>query len=83
MVHNVYVRRGASGRHYIGMTSDLERRLHQHQSGQTHTTRRLGGGLQLLASRAFATREEAAAIEKKLKRWKDPAKAQAFLNSDQ
>ena len=73
--------RGASGRHYIGMTSDLTCRLEQHRNGQTHTTKRLGGDLQLVASKAYATREDAAAIEKMLKSWKNPVKAQGFLNS--
>ncbi|MSU46651.1 MAG: GIY-YIG nuclease family protein [Lacunisphaera sp.] len=83
MVHYVHMLRGASGRHYIGMTSDLARRIEQHLNGHTHTTKRLGGGLQLVASKAFDTRAEAAAIEKKLKGWKNPAKDQAFLKSDQ
>ena len=73
--------RGDSGRHYIGMTSDLGCRLEQHRNGQTHTTKRLGGDLQLVASKAYATRDEAAKIEKMLKSWKNPIKAQAFLSS--
>ena len=64
------------------MTSDLPRRFAQHRRGHTHTTRRLGGELELLASRAYATRSEAAAVERKLKAWKNPLKARAFLDSD-
>jgi putative endonuclease len=75
----VYLLRGDSGRHYIGMTSDLERRLTQHRQGHTYTTWRLGGDLQLLASKVCATRQEAAAIERRLKAWKNPAKVRAFL----
>ena len=77
----VYILRGANGRHYIGMTGDLDRRLEQHLSGQTHTTRRLGGGIQLIASKRFETREEAAEAERRLKSWKNPAKAVLFLRS--
>jgi predicted GIY-YIG superfamily endonuclease len=62
-VHYVYLLRGGSGRHYIGMTSDLARRVEQHRRGQTHTTKRLGGELQLVADKAYESREEAAAIE--------------------
>ena len=73
--------KGGNGRHYIGMTSDLVRRLAQHDNGQTHTTRRLGGALQVVASKMYGTRAEAAEIERMLKRWKNPAKAAAFLQS--
>lgn len=76
----VYVLRGASGRHYIGQTNDLAVRLAQHRAGQTHTTRRLGGALELVANREFPTREEALQAERMLKRWKNPAKAMAFLS---
>ena len=38
----VYILRGSSGRHYIGSTVNLERRLSEHRSGGTHTTQRLG-----------------------------------------
>ena len=75
----VYVLKGASGRHYIGQTNDLDVRLGQHSAGQTYTTRRLGGSLELIASREFSTREEALRVERMLKRWKNPAKTIAFL----
>jgi predicted GIY-YIG superfamily endonuclease len=55
----VYLLRGTTGRHYLGSTGDLEARLAQHQRGHTHTTKRLGRPLTLVAARSFATREEA------------------------
>ena len=79
-IYHVYLLQGGSGRNYIGMTSNLERRLAQHREGHTYTTRRLGGDLQLLASKDYATRREAAAAERKLKAWKNPAKVLAFLS---
>ena len=45
----VYILRGASGRHYIGSTGDLERRLAEHQRGGNHTTHRFGNDLELIA----------------------------------
>jgi len=63
------------------MTSDVARRLEQHRRGHTYTTRRLGGDLALVASKAFASREAAAEVERMLKRWKNPAKAAEFLQS--
>jgi predicted GIY-YIG superfamily endonuclease len=41
---------GSSGRYYIGSTTDLQRRLEQHRSGHTYSTRRLGTQLELVAS---------------------------------
>ena len=71
----VYILRGDSGRHYIGSTTDLERRLTEHRRGQTHTTRRLGNHLELVASREMATLDEARELERSLKRKKNPALA--------
>jgi putative endonuclease len=79
MSYFVNILKGASGRHYFGMTSDLERRLKQHRAGQTHTTRRLGGSLQLVVAKEYSSHDEATAIEKMLKSWKSPTKAIEFL----
>ncbi len=35
----VYILLGSGGRHYIGSTTDLDRRLDQHRSGHTYSTR--------------------------------------------
>ena len=78
-VFHVYILLGASGRHYVGQTSDLAVRLKQHQQGHTHTTRRLGGEIKLVASRAFESRAEALGVERMLKSWKNPAKAIDWL----
>jgi predicted GIY-YIG superfamily endonuclease len=78
----VYILQGNFGRHYIGMTDDLSRRLAEHARGHTHTTKRLGGGLCLVARREFSMRVEAAAFERKLKSWKNPAKAVAALRAE-
>ena len=77
----VCILRGSSGRHYIGMTNDLERRLDEHRAGHTHTTKRLGGELTLVASRVYASRDAAAEMERRLKSWKNPARGGAFLSA--
>ena len=63
------------------MTSDLDARLRQHRSGYTHTTRRIGPELCVVAHRAFPTRIVAAAEERRLKSWKNPLKAIAHLSA--
>ena len=80
-MHHVYVLKGDSGRHYLGMTAELERRLAQHRQEYTYTTRRLGGNLQLVASKACSTREEAVTLERRLKAWKNTAKVIAYLSN--
>ena len=80
-MYHVYLLRGSSGRHYIGQTSDLTARLKQHRSGQTHTTKRLGETLELVASRQFPSREEAMQAERMLKAWKNPRKAFEYLRN--
>jgi len=57
-------------------------RLAQHRNGHTHTTCRLGGEIQLIASREFGSRTEAISVERMLKRWKNPLKAVDYLQAD-
>jgi predicted GIY-YIG superfamily endonuclease len=68
----VYVLRGSSGRHYIGSAVDLQTRIAQHRRGHTHTTKRLGQDLQLVASKQVKTLQEARIIERTLKAKKNP-----------
>jgi predicted GIY-YIG superfamily endonuclease len=77
----VYILRGKSGRHYIGSTEDLQRRLAEHQRGSNHTTRRLGGEVELVANRQLLTMVEARALELQLKRKKNPEAAVFVLQS--
>ena len=75
----VYILRGASGRHYIGSTTDLDRRLLEHHRGHTHTTERLGGNLEIADALELATLAEARALERELKRRKNPQLALYLL----
>jgi putative endonuclease len=77
----VYILRGSNGRHYIGSTTDLERRLAEHQRGHTHTTKRLGDSLERVASAEFPSLAEARAFERTLKARKSPAVALHLLKS--
>jgi predicted GIY-YIG superfamily endonuclease len=71
--------RGSSSRFYIGSTTDLDRRIQQHLSGHTQSTRRLGGNLELVASLQLPTLAEARALERELKRKKSPQLALYLL----
>jgi len=77
----VYILRGSSGRHYIGSTNDLERRLREHRLGQTHTTKRLGGNLEIVATLELPTLSEARALEREMKRKKNPELALLLLRN--
>ena len=68
----IYILRGSSGRHYIGSTENLARRLEEHRRGSNHTTRRFGDDLELVASRCVNDAAEARRIERFLKRKKNP-----------
>ena len=65
----VYVLRNAQGRLYVGFTSDLDKRVRQHQEGEggwTHSR----GPWELVHSEKFTTRAEALQRERNLKRGK-------------
>jgi len=65
----VYILESLDHKFYIGSTDNLERRFKQHNSGHTHTTKRMGE-LKLVFSQKFDTLEEARKVEFKLKRLK-------------
>jgi predicted GIY-YIG superfamily endonuclease len=79
----VYILKGASGRHYIGSTQDLEVRFAQHLRGHTATTKRLGGELEIVAKRETSTLIEARTLERYLKAKKNPQVAIFYLNHQQ
>ncbi|MDQ2918418.1 MAG: GIY-YIG nuclease family protein [Verrucomicrobiota bacterium] len=76
----VYILRGSRGRHYIGSTDHLARRLREHRSGGTHTTARMGEELELVASKETLSIEEARRWERQLKRKKNPQLAIHLLS---
>jgi predicted GIY-YIG superfamily endonuclease len=76
----VYILRGGR-RYYIGATDDLERRLTEHKRGSNHTTRRFGGELVLIAAKHVPSMTDARAVERRLKRKKNPQLAILALNS--
>lgn len=65
----VYILTDDTGRHYTGSTADLNRRLTQHNQGQTHTTHRFTNP-KLTFFQEYPTLEMARKIELKLKKLK-------------
>jgi len=55
---------------YIGHTENLDRRLHEHNSNQSKSTR-FRGPWELIFKKEFSTKSEAATFEYKLKRVKN------------
>jgi predicted GIY-YIG superfamily endonuclease len=76
----VYILRGER-RCYIGATENLDRRIAEHRRGSNHTTRRFGEELLLAAVKEVASMADARALERQLKRKKNPKLAISVLNS--
>ncbi|MFC1947604.1 GIY-YIG nuclease family protein [Chloroflexota bacterium] len=75
----VYVLRSQStGRSYIGQTSNLERRLQEHQAGDARYTRGRGPWT-LVYKETYPTRSEAMKREKSLKSGKGREYLKNFL----
>jgi len=58
-----------TGKYYVGSTSDLDRRLKQHDIGHTPTTKRLGL-MKLVFSQKFDNLDTARKVERRIKSWK-------------
>jgi len=65
-MYTVYVLRDSRGRFYKGMTNDLSRRLQEHRSGQTRSTKYLKN-LQVAYTEEFEDSAEARRREKYFK----------------
>jgi predicted GIY-YIG superfamily endonuclease len=65
----VYILRCNDCSYYIGHTDDLEKRLAEHNTGNygSYTAKRLP--VELVFMQEFATRDEAFAVEHKIKKW--------------
>jgi putative endonuclease len=52
---------------YVGHSDDLERRLFEHNSGQTRYTSNIASDWKIMYSEAFSTRSDAMKREKEIK----------------
>ncbi len=65
----VYILQSKDGRYYTGYTTDLERRLKQHQSGLGAKFTHSFGATQMLYSETFADKSSALKREAEIKKW--------------
>ena len=80
-MHYVYILKCSDGTYYTGSTSDLERRLGEHQIGffKGYTRARLP--IDLVWSQEFPPEHEAFATERQIKGW-SRAKKEALIRGD-
>ncbi|MCR4275778.1 MAG: GIY-YIG nuclease family protein [Candidatus Parcubacteria bacterium] len=65
----VYILKFATGKFYVGSTTDIQNRLEHHMGGYTPSTKRLGEG-KLVLKQDYPTLQEARSVEYKLKKLK-------------
>ena len=69
-MYTVYILRNTfTNRHYIGSTNDYDRRLFEHNSGQTKSTRQKGEW-KLIYKELYSTNLEAKRRERQIKSYK-------------
>ncbi len=78
---DVYILKCANGNFYTGSTIDLNRRLHQHQTGNGANYTRKHRPVALVYHQEFPTIQEAFRREKQIQGWSH-AKKQALIDGD-
>ena len=63
---------------YIGHTQDIDLRIQQHNDGLTRSTVNKGPW-EILHYEIFQNREEARALEHRLKKWKNPTRVREWI----
>jgi predicted GIY-YIG superfamily endonuclease len=84
MAYYVYILMCADGTYYTGYTTDLTRRVKQHQSGsipRAYTKARRP--VELVWAQEFESKEEARTNEKKIKSWSTARKETVIQNDRQ
>ena len=83
MEYVVYILESQSkSRLYIGYTNNLERRLEEHNSNQTKSTRNKGPWKLLFAKKGLG-KTEAQSLERKLKKWKNRKRVLAWIEREE
>ena len=69
MIHYVYILKNNEGNHYIGSTTNLERRIKDHNSNKSKWTKKKGPW-HLVYSETYSNKKSAFLREKQIKRYK-------------
>ncbi len=69
MYFTYILRNNNTGRHYVGSTNNLERRIKEHNRGQTKSTR-AADGWELLFKEGYLTSKDAKKREREIKSYK-------------
>lgn len=77
----VYLLRCVDDSYYAGHTDELQRRIAEHQAGEGGEYTKTRTPVELVWSAEFTTREEAKAMEARIKGW-SRAKKTALINND-
>ncbi len=72
MYYTYILQSETSGKYYIGQTNDLEDRIYRHNAGYNKSTKGRGPWA-VVYSQPFESRAEAVALERKLKKFKNPS----------
>ena len=79
-MYNVYILKSIStGKHYIGYTQDLNRRLSEHNKGKTKSTKDRGP-FRVILSERFNKRNEAYKREQQIKSYKGGEAFKKLIN---
>ena len=81
MPHYIYMLICADDTYYVGLTTDLERRLEEHQSGSIKGYTRSRRPVQLVWSAEVPTQNDAFLLERQIKGW-SRAKKEALVRRD-
>ena len=68
-MYYVYILENENGKHYIGCTNDLSKRIREHNSGRNKSTKNKGRW-RLIYKEEFNVKEEAFLREKQIKSYK-------------
>lgn len=67
--HFIYILKSRDGRYYTGYTTDLDRRLKQHQAGSGAKFTRAFGAQKILYHESFQDKSSALKREAEIKSW--------------
>lgn len=81
MTYFVYILQTNDGRYYTGYTTDLERRLKQHQSGTGGKFTRSFGATKILYHEVFLEKSLALKREAEIKKWSRDKKMALWANN--